>query len=197
MNAANGTARDRSLRLAALPTAPGVARAFVAGAVRAWRLPGECAQTAELLVSELVTNAVKQTGRVEGSPTPGPTEYVAIVRVRVRLVRDVVRIEVWDNDQTRPEPAEQSPDAESGRGLFLVEALSQRWGVFTSSVSGKVVWCEVATVQTTTPTQQTPEPLPKRQRKTPSPVTMHSARYAVVDVALLERVVWGLRQLQI
>jgi len=196
MNAANGAPRDRSLRLAALPTAPGVARVFVTGAVRAWNLSGECAETAELLASELVTNAVKQTGRVKGPPTPGPTEPVAIVRVRVRFIRNVIRLEVWDNDQSPPRPAEQSPDAEGGRGLFLVEALSQHWGVFTPPVGGKVVWCEVATVQAAPPIQQLPEPLPKRQRKTPSPVTRYSAKNAMVDIALLERVVWGLRQLQ-
>src|SRR3954469_1733761 len=57
---------QRSLRLAALPTAPHLARVFVTHAARQLQLSSECAETAELIMSELVTNAVKQVGRVTG-----------------------------------------------------------------------------------------------------------------------------------
>ena len=136
-------AKGRTQRLAALPTAPRVARVFVVQLVREWGLPEQCIETAELLASELVTNAVKQTGRTSGTPMPGPTEHVAVVSVWLHVVEDVLRIEVWDNDAAPPRKKELDPDTESGRGLFLVEALSKRWGVYNPKVGGKVVWCEV------------------------------------------------------
>ena len=139
----------RFQRLAALPTAPGLARVFVVQAAREWGLSGSCIDSAELLTSELVTNAVKQTGRVEGSPLPKTTEHVAIVCVWVRMFGAAIRIEVWDDDSTYPTPVTQSPDMESGRGLFLVEALSKRWGAYSPKGGGKVVWCEVGITEET------------------------------------------------
>src|SRR4051812_6483183 len=74
----------RILRLAALPTAPRVARMFVAQPSSVAGMPQATAETALLLVSELVTNAVRATGRVDGPPVPLPTERVAVLLVRVR-----------------------------------------------------------------------------------------------------------------
>lgn len=144
------TAPTRTLHLAALPTAPHMARTFVSHSARQFRLSEEVAETARLLVSELVTNAVKQTGRVVGQPTPTPTERVAVVILGLRLVPGALRIEVFDHDQRPPRKSdEQTLVSESKWGLVLVELLSQRWGTYparsASDVSGKVVWCEVAT----------------------------------------------------
>lgn len=172
-----------------------MARAFVTLAVREWGLPEPCAETAELVTSELVTNAVKQTGRADGPPTPGPTEQVAVISVWVHVVGVVLRIEVWDNDTTPPQKREQRPDAENGRGLFLVEALSKRWGAYTPNVGGKVVWAEVGFEQTpnhnVTLSVET-APLMKRDRQPTSNAPNQGAR---ADVALLERVLLGLRRL--
>ena len=94
----------------------------------------------ELLVSELVTNAVKATaGRDEAA-------------VRLRLSGDSARvlIEVWDADPRAPAPKDlgelgtPDPQEEGGRGLFLVAALSARWDWYlTQEPAGKVVWCEL------------------------------------------------------
>ncbi|MET9956022.1 ATP-binding protein [Streptomyces sp. NPDC006339] len=118
---ANHVARD---------TAPASARHGVACTLRAWGLE-HLADTAELLVSELVTNAVTHTG----SRTIG----VAVTRP----VETTVRIMVLDTDRTEmPPPAAPGADEESGRGLVLVGALSDRWGV-ERVTTGKRVWCEL------------------------------------------------------
>ena len=136
---------SQTLRLAALPTAPGIARAFVTQVGAGLGVPDACTETAQLLASELVTNAVKQTGRVDGPPMPLPAEFVAVVSLRVGTTAGAVRLEVWDNDPTPAVLAEQSLTSEGGRGLFLVEALSREWGCYESRKGGKVVWCDVPT----------------------------------------------------
>jgi anti-sigma regulatory factor (Ser/Thr protein kinase) len=98
------------------------------------------APDSELLVSELVTNAVKATAGRDGAA------------VRLRLSGDSARIliEVWDADPRAPEPKDlgehgtPDPQEERGRGLFLVAALSARWDWYpTREPEGKVVWCEL------------------------------------------------------
>jgi anti-sigma regulatory factor (Ser/Thr protein kinase) len=73
--------------------------------------------------------------------------------IGLRLSSDQVRvlIEVWDGNPhppaTRPVNADGVPalDEAGGRGLFLVEALSQRWSWYPVAQEGKCVWCELAT----------------------------------------------------
>ncbi|MFI5983859.1 ATP-binding protein [Streptomyces sp. NPDC051555] len=83
-----------------------------------------------LCVSELATNAV-----LRGVP-PGRG-------YRLRLLRfgGLVRVEVHDSGGGRPCVQERDLEAEGGRGLLLVAALADRWGVGVR-VPGKVVWCE-------------------------------------------------------
>jgi len=129
-----------SLELGALPTAVPCARLHARHLVREWGL-ADLAATAELLVSELVTNAVKAMAGREDQPP-----------VRLRLSGDYARvlIEVWDADPRAPTPEDPDTDglpeleAEGGRGLFLVAALSARWNWhLTRQPAGKVVWCEL------------------------------------------------------
>jgi anti-sigma regulatory factor (Ser/Thr protein kinase) len=127
------------LELGALPTAVPCARLHARHVLREWGLNG-LAPDSELLVSELVTNAVKATaGRDEAT-------------VRLRLSGDSARvlIEVWDADPRAPAPKDLGehgtphPQEEGGRGLFLVTALSARWDWYpTREPAGKVVWCEL------------------------------------------------------
>jgi anti-sigma regulatory factor (Ser/Thr protein kinase) len=124
------------LELGALPTAVPCARLHARQLVWEWGLNGLAAST-ELLVSELVTNAVKATA--------GNDDQAAIC---LRLSGDNARvlIEVWDADPHPPVPKDGTPDPqeEGGRGLFLVEALSTRWNWHRTQESpGKVVWCEL------------------------------------------------------
>jgi DNA-binding NarL/FixJ family response regulator len=81
----------------------------------------------ELLTSELVTNAVRHAN--------------SAARVAVEVVGAKVRVSVTDDGPGVPATARPSPDAESGRGLDLVQGLADRWGVIALDV-GKTVWFE-------------------------------------------------------
>ncbi|WP_405617561.1 ATP-binding protein [Streptomyces sp. NBC_01511] len=88
---------------------------------------------AQICVSELVANVINHVG-------PGTPVTLAVSTDGVHL-----RIELTDPD-TRATPTLLAPmsDAESGRGLMILDAVADRWGVISRSDS-KVVWCELAT----------------------------------------------------
>src|SRR4051812_39637493 len=91
--------------------------------------PGEQRDDVELVVAELVTNAV-----LHGA---------APVTLRLRLDPVVVRVEVHDTGRQRPIAMPGGVDAMTGRGLALVAALSREWGVEPTPDGGKVVWAQV------------------------------------------------------
>lgn len=93
----------------------------------------EYAETAELLVSELVTNAL-----VHGH---------GAITLRLRRRRGTLRCEVTDHCADIPGNRPQSPDSETGRGIHLLEMLARRWGVRCLE-RGKAVWFELATATT-------------------------------------------------
>ncbi|NUK04215.1 ATP-binding protein [Streptomyces lunaelactis] len=104
------------------------ARAFVRETIADWGL-GARADDVLLCVSELATNAL-----VHGVP-PGRG-----YRLRLWLYGDgLLRVEVHDSGDGQPSVRE--PDGESGRGLMLVDALADKWGVGERD-PGKIVWCE-------------------------------------------------------
>lgn len=107
-------------------TAPGRARRFARRALTRWGLE-ELQDSLELLVSEVVTNAVRYAERP----------------VTLRLLRtDVLRCEVGDDSPQLPRQRRARETDEGGRGLFLVNRLARRWGA-TRLSSGKVVWFEL------------------------------------------------------
>lgn len=109
------------------PTQVGAARRFVSSSLASWGLdPGDV----PLMVSELATNAVLHAR----SPFT-----VTLIRRGCRL-----RVEVFDDNSRLPTFSLVPPDASSGRGLTLVQALAGAWGVETHVESGKAVWFEVA-----------------------------------------------------
>jgi serine/threonine-protein kinase RsbW len=103
-------------------------------ALDAWDMP-QLRDTALLVLSELVTNAVRHASH----PADRPIE----TRFR-RLPNDRVRIEVSDADERRPVPREVSEMDEAGRGLALVDAMTERWGVRYQDGEGKSVWAVVS-----------------------------------------------------
>lgn len=109
------------------------ARKLALGQLDAWGIPhgSERSDTAALIVAELAANAVLH------AHVPGHEFELRL------LVGTVLRIEVTDTRAwrrpLRPEPA---GDAESGRGLLLVEALANAWGVHERP-PGKTVWAEL------------------------------------------------------
>ncbi|MFE7958168.1 SpoIIE family protein phosphatase [Streptomyces sp. NPDC057413] len=107
------------------PAAVADARKTVCRQLSEWGL-GELAFTTELVVSELVTNAIRYAG--------GP--------LRLRLIRERALVcEVFDGGATAPHLRHPRTTDEGGRGLLLVSQLTQRWG--TRFVpDGKIIWAE-------------------------------------------------------
>ncbi|WP_242606003.1 SpoIIE family protein phosphatase [Frankia sp. Cppng1_Ct_nod] len=114
-----------SWELAADPAVVSVARSRVAGQLAGWGFAEE-AFTTELVVSELVTNAIRHAS--------GP--------IRLRLIRDHTLIcEVSDCSNTSPRLRHARTSDEGGRGLFLVAQFTQRWGA-RYTAGGKIIWAE-------------------------------------------------------
>ncbi|MGW5860853.1 SpoIIE family protein phosphatase [Streptomyces sp. NPDC055239] len=113
--------------LPAEPVTAGRARDLATGQLHHWGLD-ELAFATELVVSELVTNAVRYA--------EGP--------IQVRLIRDrTLLCEVADTGHTSPHLRHSGEDDEGGRGLFIVAQLVQRWGTRYTR-SGKTIWTEQA-----------------------------------------------------
>ncbi|MER6538116.1 ATP-binding SpoIIE family protein phosphatase [Streptomyces sp900105755] len=106
--------------------APGRARRLTRQALAGWGLE-DLSDTAELLVSEIVTNAVRHASRP----------------ISLRLLRtDVLRCEVGDDVPQLPRLRQAKATDEHGRGLYLVHRLARRWGT-TRLGTGKIVWFEL------------------------------------------------------
>jgi serine phosphatase RsbU (regulator of sigma subunit)/anti-sigma regulatory factor (Ser/Thr protein kinase) len=115
--------------LAADPREAGRARALVRGQLAAWGLDG-AGETAELLVGEVVANALRHAG---GSP----------VRLRVVRAAGALLVEVSDDDHGVPVLLDAGPEDEGGRGMRVVSRLASQWGTSRSG-RGKTVWFEQA-----------------------------------------------------
>jgi anti-sigma regulatory factor (Ser/Thr protein kinase) len=127
------------LELAALPTAPGCARAHAKAILLEWGLRG-MADTAELLVSELVTNSVQASERLK---TRDDVAVVPVVRLWMASDRTMVVIRVWDGSDDMPIHHNAAPDEIGGRGLMIIDSLAADWGSYRLA-DGKVVWAVVA-----------------------------------------------------
>ncbi|MBV7700680.1 ATP-binding protein [Streptomyces sp. TRM70350] len=149
------------LDLAAVLTAVSCSRAFAKLTLDTWGA-SSIVDDALIVVSELVTNAIKATGVT--TPRPKWTELDELKCVTVRLVGldECVVVEVWDVDSHLPEESEAGIDAESGRGLWLVAELAGKWGSYPVA-NGKVVWAELSLRPTSS--QPPAPPLTKRRRK--------------------------------
>jgi serine phosphatase RsbU (regulator of sigma subunit)/anti-sigma regulatory factor (Ser/Thr protein kinase) len=119
--------RHVSWKLAAKLTAAKRARSLIRAPLRRWGLT-DLTPLAELVVSELVTNAVRYAQGTIG----------------LRLVYESgLFIEVLDDSAALPRLRHAEDDEERGRGLQVVSQLAHRWGTRRSG-NGKVVWCELA-----------------------------------------------------
>ncbi|MDX6242375.1 MAG: hypothetical protein QOE76_98 [Frankiales bacterium] len=108
-----------------LPESVGEARRLVTARLRALEVSDTLVDTARLLVSELVTNAVLHARTDIG------------LRLDVRSA--VLRVEVSDRSVRMPSPRHYAPTAATGRGMALVEALSHQSGMQVTD-AGKIVW---------------------------------------------------------
>jgi len=134
------------LELPALASAVPCARAHVRAAAAEWGL-GRLSATAELLASELVTNAVKASGRLLTAADPA---FVPVVRLWLLSDQTGIVIRVWDGSDGMPVRTGAGPGEESGRGLQLVEALGSDWGAYPAA-AGKVVWVQISPSASVTP----------------------------------------------
>jgi anti-sigma regulatory factor (Ser/Thr protein kinase) len=131
------------LELPATPAAASVARLFVRCLCEEWGV-GVVADVAELLSSELVTNAVLHAQ--------------SNIELEAARTSKALRVDVRDAGVGRVEP-EASPapsEAEGGRGLSIVASLANSWGV-EESANGKSVWFSLCT-----PADEGPGPAGKR-----------------------------------
>jgi anti-sigma regulatory factor (Ser/Thr protein kinase) len=131
-----------SLLLGAFPTATPCARLHARAVITEWGLRG-LSETVELIVSELVTNAVQASTDPDGRPRYGEAGLPVVV-LRLFTEGTYVLIEVWDDIPDAPVTERADPDHESGRGLTLIEAVSDRWTWATvPGWTGKVVSAEL------------------------------------------------------
>ncbi|HYZ57042.1 MAG TPA: ATP-binding protein [Streptosporangiaceae bacterium] len=150
--AATGTWLPRThLELGALPGAVPCARLHTRHVVWECGLT-DLTEAAELIVSELVTNAV-QASAAAGLWLPGDDGPARLRCVWLWLASNErqLLVEVGDTSPRPPRPAEERSDVEGGRGLLLIEAVSLRWGHYSPGGSAgnaggrgrairKIVW---------------------------------------------------------
>ena len=124
---ARGEARCATADFPAELASAGRARSFVGGLCRSWGVQGTLAE-AEMIVTELVENAVRHSN--------------SDCDVTVRLADDTLTIGVSDHGVGLPRLLHPALDMPGGRGLLLVQNISERWG-YEPTEDGKVVWADV------------------------------------------------------
>jgi hypothetical protein len=130
----------------ALPTAPGLARAFTAMVLGGWDLArvNDLGEVSALVVSELATNVVQLATGSDGSPLYQAGGRLTELWLRLMSDRVLLQVELWDNlPASVGVPALRRPgaEAEHGRGLSLVDELSHRWGCDQiPGLQAKSVW---------------------------------------------------------
>jgi anti-sigma regulatory factor (Ser/Thr protein kinase) len=121
--------RPLRVRLTAAPAAAREARNLVRAAVADWEVPVD-PSVAELLTSEIVTNAIRY-------------ETAETIRLHITCSCGHLRVYVHDSCRSAPMSADAAADAEAGRGLLLVSSLSTDWGWFRTP-TGKAVYFTLA-----------------------------------------------------
>jgi anti-sigma regulatory factor (Ser/Thr protein kinase) len=125
------------LPLGPIPTAASCARAHTTQVLWEWGM-AQMSDTAQLIVSELVSNAVTASLALDDGPFP--------VRFWLLSDRKQVLVLVWDASPDPPIRMQPSADVEGGRGLMLVDAMSTQWNWYSAAdnVEGKVVWALIS-----------------------------------------------------
>ena len=106
-------------------------------------ISADTAEIAELLVSELVTNAVRFAGDPVRTLRYSERANASLIWLSLRHFPQRLLIEVYDADSNPPIQSLADEHAENGRGLMLVDALSKEWSYFVPPGGGKVVYCVI------------------------------------------------------
>ncbi|MFJ3529522.1 ATP-binding protein [Streptomyces sp. NPDC090132] len=131
--------REANFRLTRCRSSVPRARAMLRARLGEWRAGESVSECGELVLSELVTNAVR---------VPAPGDRLVGVRIECRGRGEFLRLEVSDAGEGRPEVRQPGELDKGGRGLLLVEALAHRWGVDERRAGiGKTVWAELLAPQ--------------------------------------------------
>jgi hypothetical protein len=118
------------LDLGALPGAVPCARLHARLVLTEWG-QAQASDSVELIVSELMTNALRAcTDPVAGRPGYDAEGRQLPLGLRLASDRRQVLVEIWDGNVAPPVPGQTSLDGETGRGLLMVEAVSSRWGYY-------------------------------------------------------------------
>jgi anti-sigma regulatory factor (Ser/Thr protein kinase) len=123
--------RTAVFRLDPIPESAGRARRSARTMLTDWHL-GRLVEDVDLVVSELVTNALLHSG-------DGPEGAASPIRLELDLSGGRLTCRVVDSSPLPPMPEEATETAESGRGLILVEALASEWN-WEDLPDGKAVW---------------------------------------------------------
>ena len=172
------------LDLGAVPTAPRCARAWTREILWEWGA-AELADAAELLVSELVTNSLEACAGLD----------LAAIRLVLTLDRGELAILVRDNHPGVPLAVQPCADDEGGRGLLIIEHLSDRcgWYPLNDPEHAKVTWAVISGAGQAASLLPAPA-LPARRRPAPAPARAARAPRPV-DPAILARVKSALERL--
>ena len=119
-----------TLELGPLPTAVPCARWHAKLIFKEWKLAG-VADDAELIISELVTNALNAAS---------PLRDIQPITLHLQASHEHLLIQVWDALPAAPAARPHPIDAETGRGLEIVSLLGERWVFYHPVGGGKVVW---------------------------------------------------------
>ncbi|WP_119726838.1 ATP-binding protein [Thermomonospora amylolytica] len=122
--------RSLFLRLSPLAEEAGQARRIIAATCAAWGCPPDLVADLTLLAAELIGNAVLHGPRSE-------------IEVELHNRGAVMLVEVTDTAEAIPVPVEPAPEQESGRGLFIVQALATVWDWRRNPCGTKTVWSAV------------------------------------------------------
>jgi hypothetical protein len=141
---------------------------------------------AELVTSELVTNAIHATGTTNPQPRWSELHHLALIAVRLVVTVDCLVIEVWDRDPRPPVPKDAAAIDKTGRGLLIVGTLCRRWDYFFPESGGKAVWAELVIPAV----GSVPSGLPLRQQ----PRLASECHADLPSTETLERVLEGLRK---
>ena len=142
--------RTAAFRLDPVPESAGRARRSARTMLTDWRL-AHLVEDVDLVVSELVTNALLHTGAGEGGEEEDPA--------RAGPERPPADLRVVDSSPLPPMPEEAADTAESGRGLILVEALAAEWD-WEDLPDGKAVWATSTSESRCAPRDAESEPYP-------------------------------------
>ncbi|MGW2120150.1 ATP-binding protein [Streptomyces sp. NPDC001758] len=178
-----------SLQLAAVPSAASCSRMLVRLTLARWNL-ADYVETAELVMSELVTNAVQATGLTDPEPKPWDITAEHVIGVQLRATGMSLILDVWDRSSEAPVTKNPEEDAEGGRGLLLIGAMAKQWDVFRPHAGGKIVWAEIELDRAAKPPPLTTMPvrLPGATEPPKGPVL------CVAEEALLQRFLDALYQ---